>query len=342
MSFTLKQLASETGAVVHGDGECIIDSLCCMQNGKPGAIGFIASAKYAKYLTNTEAEAVILRKDLVEFSSIPALIADNPRATYARITSLLYPPSVSKEGIHPTAVIDPSVTMAEGGSIGAHSVIGAGVRIDKNVIIGANCVIERDCCIGDNTRLYSNVTLYHDCHIGRQCIIHSGAVIGADGFGFEFDRGEWIKIQQVGGVRIENSVEIGACSTVDRGSLANTVIEDGVKLDNHVQIGHNVHVGAHTVMANGVAVAGSTKIGQNCIFGGMTGIKDGVEIADNVMVTAMSMVSKSLPKPGSYSSNIPIDDTRLWRRNSARFRQLDELAKRLRQLEKEVQGCKKN
>ncbi|RUM94151.1 MAG: UDP-3-O-(3-hydroxymyristoyl)glucosamine N-acyltransferase [Thiothrix sp.] len=342
MSFTLNQLALKTDTVVHGDGECIIDSLCCIRKGKPGAIGFIASAKYAKYLTNTKAEAVILSKDLVEHSPIPALVADNPRAAYARISSLLYSPPVSEAGIHPTAVIDPSAGVAVNACIGAYAVIGADVRIDKGVNIGANCVVERNCRIGENTRLYSNVTLYHDCRIGQQSIVHSGAVIGADGFGFEFDLGKWIKIQQVGGVRIGNSVEIGACSTVDRGALENTVIEDGVKLDNHVQIGHNVQVGAHTVMASGVAVAGSTKVGQNCIFGGMTGIKDGVEIADNVMVTAMSMVSKSLLKPGSYSSNTPIDETRLWRRNSARFRQLDELAKRIRQLEKEVQKCKRN
>ena len=338
MSFTLNQLALETGTVVYGNGECVIDSLCCMQNAKPGAIGFITSEKYAKYLTNTEAEAVILTKDLLELSPVPALIADNPRATYARITSLLHPNPVPKAGIHPTVVIDPSATVASDACIGAHSVIEAGARIDKSVCIGANCVIGRDSCIGENTYFYPNVTLYHNCHIGQHCILHSGAVIGADGFGFEFDRGVWIKIQQVGGVRVGNGVEIGACSTIDRGALVDTIIEDGVKLDNHIQIGHNVRVGAHSIMANGVAIAGGVKIGQHCLFGGMAGVKEGVEIADNVTVTGMSMVSKSLPKAGSYSSNIPIDGTRSWRRNSARFRQLDELAKRIHQLEKEVQS----
>ncbi len=336
MSFTLNQLAAKTGGIVYGDGECIIDDLCCMQNAKPGAIGFIAGPKYEKYLINTKAEAVILRKDLAERSLVPVLIADNPRATYARITSLLYPPSVPAAGIHATAVIDPSATIATDVSIGAYSVVGAGVCIEKNVSIAANCVVERDCCLGENTRLHSHVTLYYNSRIGRQCILHSGAVIGADGFGFESDGGEWIKIQQVGGVRIGNSVEIGACSTVDRGALEDTVIKDGVKLDNHVQIGHNVHIGSHTIMANGVAIAGSTKIGKNCVFGGMTGVRDGVEIVDNVMVTAMSLVSKSLTQSGSYSSNTPIDDTKTWRKNAARFRRLDELVKRVRQLEDKV------
>ena len=336
MSFTLNQLASKTDGIVYGDGECIIDDLCCMQNAKPGAIGFIAGSKYEKYLINTKAEAVILRKDLAERSPVPVLIADNPRATYARITSLLYPPSVPAAGIHATAVIDPSATIAADVFIGAYSVVGAGVRIEKNVSIASSCVVERDCRLGENTCLYSHVTLYYNSHIGRQCILHSGAVIGADGFGFELDGGEWIKIQQVGGVRIGNNVEIGACSTVDRGAVEDTVIKDGVKLDNHVQIGHNVHIGSHTIMANGVAIAGSTKIGKHCIFGGMTGVRDGVEIVDNVMVTAMSLVSKSLTKSGSYSSNTPIDDTKTWRKNSARFRRLDELVKRVRQLEHKV------
>jgi len=162
-------------------------------------------------------------------------------------------------------------------------------------------------------------------------------VIGADGFGFELDQGEWLKIPQVGGVKIANNVEIGACSTVDRGAVKDTIIEEGVKLDNHIQIGHNARIGAHTLMSNGVGVAGSTRIGKNCLFAGMTGVKDHIEIADNVTVTAMSMVSKSLSEAGSYSSNTPIDETRNWRKNSARFRQLDEMARRIRQLEKQLQ-----
>lgn len=336
MSYTLKQLAEKTGGQIRGNGDCIIHGVCRIQDGRQGAISFITSVKFAEYLDDTLAEAVILGKDLAERSPVPALVVENPRAAYARITSLLYPPLEHEAGIHSSAVIDPSAKVAAGACIGAHAVVEEGARIGENVSIGAACIVGRKCTIDDNTRLYPNVTLYHDCRIGQRCILHSGTVIGADGFGFEFDNGEWLKIQQIGGVRIGNDVEIGACTTVDRGALVDTVIEDGVKLDNHIQIGHNVHVGAHTVMANGVAVAGSTKIGRNCIIGGMAGLRDGIEIADNVMITAMSMVSKSLPEPGSYSSNTPIDDTRAWRKNSARFRKLDELARRVRELENEV------
>ncbi|HEX5637342.1 MAG TPA: UDP-3-O-(3-hydroxymyristoyl)glucosamine N-acyltransferase, partial [Gammaproteobacteria bacterium] len=194
----------------------------------------------------------------------------------------------------------------------------------------------RHAIIGAGVHLYANVTIYYGCSIGDNTIIHSSSVIGADGFGFEFDQGEWVKSPQIGAVRIGKNVEIGACSTVDRGALHDTVIDDGVKLDNHVQIAHNVQVGAHTVMSNGVGVAGSTKIGKNCIIGGMAGIRDNIEITDNVMITGMALVSKSLDKPGSYSSNTPIDDTQTWRKNSARFRQLDEMARRIAQLEKKL------
>jgi UDP-3-O-[3-hydroxymyristoyl] glucosamine N-acyltransferase len=340
MSFTLSQLARETGCSVHGNGECRINSLCLLQEGRPGAIGFISSTKYTIYLQDTQAEAVILTKDLVESSPIPALITSNPRATYARISSLLYPPQVPGKGIHPTAIIAPSATIAADVDIGAYSVIEANVHIQHRVVMGSHCSIEKDCLIGEHSHLHSNVALYHNCHIGKNCILHSGVVIGADGFGFEYAQEEWLKIQQIGGVRIGNNVEIGACSTVDRGALTNTIIHDGVKLDNHIQIAHNVQIGAHTVLANGVGVAGSAKIGQNCLIGGMVGIRDGVEITDNVMITAMSMVTKSLTKAGSYSSNTPIDDTQTWRKNSARFRHLDTLAKKVRRLENEIKKLK--
>jgi len=340
MSFTLSQLAKEIGCSVHGNGECRINSLCLLQEGRPGAIGFISSTKYAIYLQDTQAEAVILTKDLVESSPIPALVTSNPRATYARISSLLYPPQVPGKGIHPTAIIAPSAIIAADVDIGAYSVIGANVQIQHRVVMGSHCSIEKDCLIGEHTHLHSNVALYHNCHIGQNGILHSGVVIGADGFGFEYAQEEWLKIQQIGGVRIGNNVEIGACSTVDRGALTNTIIHDGVKLDNHIQIAHNVQIGAHTVLANGVGVAGSAKIGQNCLIGGMVGIRDGVEITDNVMITAMSMVTKSLTKAGSYSSNTPIDNTQTWRKNSARFRHLDALAKKVRRLENEIKKLK--
>ncbi|MDH5764434.1 MAG: UDP-3-O-(3-hydroxymyristoyl)glucosamine N-acyltransferase, partial [Gammaproteobacteria bacterium] len=231
-------------------------------------------------------------------------------------------------------VIDATAKIAASAYIAANVVIEAGAQVGEGVYLGPGCVIGRNSILADNVYLHANVTVYYDCEIGENSIIHSASVIGADGFGFEHDGQEWVKIHQVGGVRIGKNVEIGACSTVDRGAVSDTIIEDGVKLDNHVQIAHGVRVGAHTVMSNGVGVAGSTRIGRNCLVGGMTGIKDNIEITDNVIITAMSLVSKPLTKPGSYSSNTPIDDTRTWRKNTARFRQLDEIARRVMQLEK--------
>jgi len=336
MQYTLAQLAKKFAATINGDGGCIIDSVASVEDSNASAISFVSSAKYSKYLTNTSAAAVIVTEELVKDLTTPALVVKNPRATYARIAALLYPLVKPEAGVHPSAVVDKSASIDATACIGANCVIEAGVKISAAVCIESGCVIGRNSEIGHNSYLYANVTVYKDCSLGENCIIHSSTVIGADGFGFEQDDGEWIKIPQIGGVKIGNDVEIGACSTVDRGALYDTIIEDGVKLDNHIQIGHNVRVGAHTLMSNGVGVAGSTVIGKNCLIGGMTGIKDNIEIADNVIITAMSLVSKSLTKAGSYSSNTPIDDTRTWRKNSARFRQLDELARRIQQLEKQL------
>ena len=336
MAYKLSELAAHVNGEITGNGDCLIDSVASVEEAGKGAISFVSSNKYKKHLLATEAEAVIVTPELSEGLTLPAIVVANPRAAYARIAALLYPAYKPAAGIHATAIIDESAVVSSSASIAAHVVIDAGVVIGDNVYLGPGCVVGRNSRVANNSYLHANVTVYHDCQIGENCIIHSATVIGADGFGFEHDQGEWLKIPQVGGVIIGNNVEIGACSTVDRGALRDTVIEDGVKLDNHIQIAHNVRVGANTVMSNGVGVAGSTIIGKNCLIGGMTGIKDNIEIADNVMITAMSLVSKPLTKPGSYSSNTPIDDTRTWRKNSARFRQLDELARKIHQLEKTI------
>ena len=336
MAHTLSELAVLIGADISGDGTCVIDHVAAIQSADAGAICFVGSARYQKYLGQTLASAVIVTRELAVGLTIPALIVNNPRAAHARITALLHPPYLPPAGIHPRAVIAATAKVASTASIAANVVIDAYATIGEGSCIEAGCVIGRDVNIGANVHLYPNVTIYYGCRIGDNTIIHASSVIGADGFGFENDQGEWLKIPQVGAVKIGNNVEIGACSTVDRGALADTVIGDGVKLDNHVQIAHNVQIGEHTIMSNGVGVAGSTKIGKNCIIGGMVGIRDNIEITDNVMVTGMALVSKSLDKPGSYSSNTPIDDTPSWRKNSARFRQLDDMARRIIQLEKKL------
>ncbi|MFW2372802.1 MAG: UDP-3-O-(3-hydroxymyristoyl)glucosamine N-acyltransferase [Gammaproteobacteria bacterium] len=334
MGYSLTQLAEQVGGKVIGNGNCEISGVASIENAGEGDISFVYSSKFAKYLESTQASAVIVTAELADKTSVPVLVADNPRASYARIASILYPAYQPEPGVHSSAVIDDTAKVSASAYVGAHAVIEAGAVVDDRAYIGPGCVIGRDCIIGTGVYLHANVSVYYDCVIGENCIIHSGTVIGADGFGFEHDQGEWIKIPQIGGVRIGRNVEIGACSTVDRGAVADTIIEDGVKLDNHIQIAHGVSIGEHCIMSNGVGVAGSTRIGKNVMVGGMTGIRDNIEIADNVMITAMSLVSKSLLKAGSYSSNTPIDDTRTWRKNSARFRQLDELARRIQQLEK--------
>ena len=338
MSYTLKQLAQHVGARLEGDAETVISAVSPVEVAVEGDICFVTDKKYVSSLKKTNASAVIIREENLADSPVAALVVNNPRAAYARIVSLLYPEWLPEPGIHPSASIDDSASVADSASIGANVVIEAGAKIADGVRIDAGCVVGRNSSIGKGSHLYPNVSVYHECVIGECCILHSASVIGSDGFGFELDQGEWLKIPQVGGVIIGNSVEIGACSVVDRGALQDTIIEDGVKLDNHVQIAHNVLVGEHTVMSRGVGIAGSTRIGKNCLFAGMTGVRDHIEITDNVIVTAMSMVSRSLTKPGSYSSNTPIDDTRTWRKNSARFRQLDEMARRIRQLEKQIEN----
>ena len=336
MGYTLNKLAKQVGGTVLGNGDCEISSVASIENAGQGDISFVYSAKFVKFLESTAASAVIVTAELAEKASVPVLVADNPRATYAHIASILYPAYHPEPGVHSSAVIDDAASISDTAYVGANAVIEAGAVIDDRAYIGPGCVIGRDSRIGADAYIHANVTVYYGCIIGENTIIHSGTTIGADGFGFELDQGKWVKIPQIGGVIIGSHVEIGACSTVDRGAVADTVIEDGVKLDNHIQIAHGVKVGEHSIMSSGVGVAGSTKIGKNVIVGGMTGIRDNIEIADNVMITAMSLVSKSLVKPGSYSSNTPIDDTRTWRKNTARFRQLDELARRIQQLEKLV------
>ena len=338
MAYKLKQLAEELGVKLHGDENVVINSVATVDKATEGDICFVSSGKYIDSLRSTSASAVIIKEEMLEETKVSSLVVDNPRATYARVVNLLYPLSRPAAGVHPSACIDETAKVSVSAYIGANVVIEDNVEIADNVIIEAGCVIGRNSQIGRDTHLYPNVTVYYGCSIGESCIFHSSSVIGSDGFGFEFDKTQWLKISQIGGVRIGNNVEIGACSIVDRGALNDTVIEDGVKLDNHVQIAHNVHVGAHTLMSRGVGVAGSTKIGANCLIAGMVGIRDNIEITDNVIITAMTMVSSSIKKPGSYSSPTPMSETKLWRKNSVRFRQLDDMAKRIRDLEKQMKN----
>ena len=337
MSWTLSQLAKHVNAELKGNGECDINSVATLLNAVPGQISFFTNNKYKAQLQETRASAVILHPDFVNDCPVSALIVQNPHAAYARIAQLLYPASVEATGIHPSAQVSPDASIADTASVGANVVIEGGTTIRERVFIGANTYIGRNTHIGNDSRILANVTICDNVTMGERVLIHPGAVIGADGFGQAYDAGTWIKVPQIGGVRLGNDVEIGASTTVDRGALEDTVIEDGVKLDNQIQIAHNVRLGAHTIIAAGTGISGSTKVGHHCMIAGMVGIAGHLTIGDKVNITGMSLVTKSLPEAGSYSSGIPVENTALWHRVHARIKQLDNIAKRLLHVEKKLE-----
>ena len=334
MSWTLAQLAKHVNAELKGNGECNIHSVATLLNAVPGQISFFTNNKYKAQLQETRASAVIIHPDFVSDCPVNALIVQNPHAAYARIAQLLYPTCVESTGIHPSAQVSAEADIAGTATVSANVVIEGGATIGERVFIGANAYIGRNTHIGNDSRILANATICDNVTMGERVLIHPGAVIGADGFGQAYDEGAWVKVPQIGGVRLGNDVEIGASTTVDRGAIEDTVIEDGVKLDNQIQIAHNVHIGAHTVIAACTGISGSTKVGHHCMIAGMVGIAGHLTIGDNVSITGMSLVTKSLPEAGSYSSGIPAENTVLWHRLHARIKQLDDIAKRLQQIEK--------
>lgn len=336
MKLTLAELVAQVGGEIEGDSSCIITGVSTLQNAQPGDISFLANPRYRKYLKATRATAVILaRGDKAHCPVIPWVV-DNPVLAYARAAALLYPTPSPEQGVHGTACVSAASTIHESAAVGAHCVIEAGVRIAANVFIGPGCIIGEGSVIGEGSRLVANVTLCHGTHIGQRALIHPGVVIGSDGFGLANDQGRWVKVPQLGKVCIGDDVEIGANTTIDRGALEDTILEDGVKLDNQIQVAHNVRIGAHTAIAGCVGIAGSAKIGRRCMIGGGVGIAGHLEIADDVHITGMTLVSKSISEPGLYSSGVPAQPNALWNRNFARLRQLDELARRLKALEKVI------
>ncbi|TKB49752.1 UDP-3-O-(3-hydroxymyristoyl)glucosamine N-acyltransferase [Ferrimonas sediminicola] len=335
-SKTLVALAELVGATVKGDGSKVVARVATLENAGPDQISFLANSKYRKQLDNTAAGAVILSAQDAENYRGNALIAANPYVCFARIAQILDTTPAAADRIHPSAVVEPSAQLGEGVCIGANAVVEADAVIGDGVQIGAGTVVGRGARVGRATRLWANVTLYHGVVVGEECIIHSGAVIGSDGFGYANERGQWIKIPQVGTVIVGDRVEIGSNTSIDRGAIDDTIIEEGVIIDNLCQIAHNDVIGAHSALAGCTVVAGSTKIGRHCIIGGNSGIAGHIELADGVHVTGMSRVTKGLNKPGVYSSGSPIQDNKSWRRNSVRSRQLEDMYQRLRQLEKQL------
>ncbi len=326
MAFTLGQIAEHLGASLTGDPACQIHGITTLRLAGPGQISFLSNRKYARELAHTEASAVILTPGDQKQCPVFSVVIDDPHMAYAKIANLFHPRVRRAPGIHPSAEISASAVVDDSVTIGAHTVIEDGVMIYPRVSIDSGCVVKAGATIGEDTDVYANVVVADDVSIGRRVILHSGAVIGADGFGFAPRQdGSWMKIPQIGTVIIGDDVEIGANTCVDRGALGDTVIEAGVKIDNHVQVAHNVRIGMHTVIAGCTAIAGSTKIGKYCNIGGLTALSGHIEIADGVTITGSSAVSNSIKVPGIYSSGLPAIDARLWRRLIVRIKNLDKL-----------------
>jgi len=333
VGFSLQTLASIVEGRIQGDPTMIINGLNTLNLAGKGELSFFANPRYLHQLSESEAAAVLVSSDYAHLVKNTALIVADPYLAFAKLTHHYDWRRPAQPGVSSKAIVDPTAVIHESAQVCANVVIEAGVSIAANVYIGPGCVIGSHSTLGEACRLEANVTLYPNVHLGQRVLIHSGSVLGADGFGFAREQRQWIKICQLGGVRVGDDVEIGASVTIDRGALADTVIEKGVKLDNQIQIAHNVRIGEHTAIAGGTAVAGSTRIGKYCTIAGMSGITGHLEIADNTHITAMTLVSKSINKAGAYSSGTGQEPHQQWKRNVVRFRQLDELAKRVRKLE---------
>lgn len=334
--FTLGQLAERLGATFRGDPLRPIRGLATLQDAGPEHLAFLSNAQYRKHLANTKAGVVLLAPVDAEGYAGDALLIDNPYLAFAQLSHLFDRKPIASSGVHPTAVVAQDSQVDASASVGAYAVIEGGARIAANVTIGAHCVIGARSEIGEGGWLAPRVTLYHDVRIGKRVVIQSGAVLGGEGFGFANQKGVWQKIAQIGGVVLGDDVEVGANTTIDRGALADTLIGNGVKLDNQIMIAHNVQVGDHTAMAGCVGISGSTKIGKHCMIAGGVGMVGHIEVCDNVFVTGMTMVTRSITEPGAYSSGTAMQTAADWKKSAARIRQLDDMARRLRELEKRL------
>ncbi|HEV2701078.1 MAG TPA: UDP-3-O-(3-hydroxymyristoyl)glucosamine N-acyltransferase [Steroidobacteraceae bacterium] len=322
MTVTLGELAVRFGCELRGDPHCEIDGVGTLADANPRAVTFLAEGRHRAALLQTRAAAVVLEARFAAECPVASLITSNPRATYARIATLLHPPLPVVPGIHASAVVAPDAQVDAAAQIGALAVIGPRTQVAAGALIGPHCVLGSDVQVAQHARLVARVTLCDGVTVGARSILHPGAVVGSDGFGFAPEGGAWLKVPQVGGVRIGADVEIGANTTIDRGAIGDTVIEDGVKLDNLIQIGHNVRLGAHTAIAGCTGISGSTVIGERCQIGGACAIGGHLSISADVIITGFSMISHSIPKPGVYSSGIPFEEARTWRRMVARFKRL--------------------
>ena len=335
---TLGEIAAVAGARLQGcDAAAVVAGVAPLHSAEPGQISFLTHPRYRSYLATTRATAVILSPEDARDCPAPALVAANPHIAYARAATLFEPAAESRRGIHPTAWVSPTASIADDSWIGPHCAVEAGAVIETGAIMGPGCVIGEQATIGEGSRLVAQVTVCHRVRLGRRVLAQPGVVVGSDGFGLALDcDGRWLRVPQLGSVVIGDDVEIGANTTIDRGALEDTVIEEGVKLDNQIQVAHNVRIGAHSALAGCVGIAGSARIGRHCMIGGGVGIAGHLEIADRVQITGMSLVTQSITQPGIYSSGLAVEPNRLWNKISARLRRLDELFRRLAALERKI------
>ena len=338
--FSLGDIAAELGGELIGDAAIRIMRIEPLETAGAGSISFLSNARYSAQLASTQAACVIVAPPMRDAAVArgAAIVAADPYLYFARLTRwwAAHTRTAVPAGVHPSAVVHPDASIGPGVSIGPLAVIEKSVQLGAGVVVGAHCSIGEGTQIGEQTRLAARVSIAAGCTIGARCIMHSGVVIGADGFGFAPNQGRWEKIEQLGGVRIGDDVEIGANTCIDRGALGDTVIDDGVKLDNLIQVGHNVQIGKHTAMAGCVGIAGSARIGAYCTVGGAAGIAGHITIGDHVHIGPMAIVSHSIAKPGHYSGVFPIDDNAAWLKNAAAVRQLSAMRERLRALEKRL------
>ena len=322
--FTLAQIATRLGGRIAGQQEVLIHQVGSLERAGPGQITFLSNARFRSQLAGTGASAVILAADAEALTALPRIVCENPYSYFARVSQLFNPRVTQAPGVHESASVAPSA------------------KLGARVSVGPNCSVGDGVTIGDDSCLYPGVVVYPGCRIGARAIVHSGAVIGADGFGIASEDGRWLKIPQIGAVSIGDDVEIGANTTIDRGAMDDTMIGDGVKLDNQIQIGHNCRVGAHTAIAGCVAVAGSADIGSHCTIGAGALILGHLSICDHAHVSADTVISRSIRKPGTYTGMFPADDNESWARNTAVVRHLADLMDRVRSLEKRIQMKEKD
>lgn len=339
-TITLADIADKLGGEVHGDSTSRVDRIATLANAGEGCISFLSNKKYRSQLGETKATAVLLHPNELEYcqqnSDVNAIVLDNPYLGYALLAQMMDTTPEQAFGIAQSAVVSQDASIAATASIGANAVIEAGVVIEDNVVIGPGCYIGRSSKIGRNTRLWANISIYHNVVIGSDCLFQAGVVIGSDGFGYAPKGKQWVKIPQLGGVTIGDRVEVGSNTCIDRGALDDTIIGNGVIIDNQCQIAHNVIIGENTAIAGSCAIAGSTTIGANCAIAGKVGIIGHLTICDNVLVTAMSLVTKDINEPGGYSSGMSSIPSRQWRKSNVRIRQLDDMYHKLRKHEKAI------